>query len=76
MDLPLLSQIFAIINASVLPFIYLFYPETKGLSLEAVDHVFRKTGPVIGPISTEDGLVENEVKPELYAEDGPKKRLS
>jgi hypothetical protein len=32
MVLPLLSQIFAIINASFLPFIYLFYPETKGLS--------------------------------------------
>lgn len=32
--------IFAVINASFLPPIYFFYPETKGLSLEAVDELF------------------------------------
>ena len=34
--------IFAIINACFLPPIYFFYPETKGLSLEAVDLMFSK----------------------------------
>ncbi|KAK4688961.1 hypothetical protein P7C73_g1147, partial [Tremellales sp. Uapishka_1] len=42
--------IFAIINASFLPFIYLFYPETKGLSLESVDTLFAK-GRDLGPSS-------------------------
>ncbi|WWD22915.1 hypothetical protein CI109_107410 [Kwoniella shandongensis] len=32
--------IFAVINAAFLPPIYFFYPETKGLSLEAVDLLF------------------------------------
>ncbi|WWD21823.1 hypothetical protein CI109_106311 [Kwoniella shandongensis] len=34
--------IFAIINASFLPPIYFFYPETKGLSLEEVDLLFSR----------------------------------
>jgi hypothetical protein len=38
-----LRQIFAVINAAFLPPIYLFYPETKGLTLEAVDLLFSKT---------------------------------
>ena len=32
--------IFAILNAFWVPIIYLFFPETKGLELEAVDHIF------------------------------------
>lgn len=32
--------IFAILNALWVPIIYLFFPETKGLELEAVDHIF------------------------------------
>ncbi|KAK8844532.1 hypothetical protein IAR55_006379 [Kwoniella newhampshirensis] len=35
--------IFAVINAAFLPPIYFFYPETKGLSLEAVDLLFSLT---------------------------------
>lgn len=32
--------IFAILNATWVPIIYLFFPETKGLELEDVDHLF------------------------------------
>lgn len=33
---------FALINASFLPFIYIFYPETKQRSLEEIDLIFAK----------------------------------
>jgi hypothetical protein len=32
--------IFAVLNAAWVPVIYLFFPETKGLELEAVDRLF------------------------------------
>jgi hypothetical protein len=32
--------IFAVLNAFWVPIIYLFFPETKGLQLEAVDRLF------------------------------------
>lgn len=32
--------IFAVLNALWVPIIYLFFPETKGLELEDVDHLF------------------------------------
>jgi len=38
--------IFAILNAAWVPLIYLFFPETKGLELEAVDHIFVSDNPV------------------------------
>lgn len=34
--------IFAVLNASFLPVIYLFFPETKGLELEDVDRLFAR----------------------------------
>lgn len=36
--------IFAIFNAIWVPVVYLFFPETKGLELEDVDHIFEKGG--------------------------------
>ncbi|WVF69426.1 hypothetical protein IAT40_004203 [Kwoniella sp. CBS 6097] len=38
--------IFAIINAAFLPPIYFFFPETKGLSLEAIDLIFAPPGSI------------------------------
>lgn len=32
--------IFAVLNALWVPLIFLFFPETKGLELEDVDHLF------------------------------------
>lgn len=32
--------IFAVLNATWVPIIYLFFPETKGLELEEVDRLF------------------------------------
>ncbi|GAB7354578.1 hypothetical protein MBLNU459_g5026t1 [Dothideomycetes sp. NU459] len=38
--------IFAVLNATWVPIMYLFYPETKGLALEDVDKLFDKSGLV------------------------------
>jgi len=32
--------VWAVLNASFIPIVYFLYPETKGLSLEEIDHVF------------------------------------
>lgn len=36
--------IFAVLNALWVPLVYAFFPETKGLELEDIDHVFEKGG--------------------------------
>lgn len=36
--------IFAVLNASFVPMIYFFYPETKGLELEDIPLLFEKGG--------------------------------
>ncbi|TDL25436.1 general substrate transporter [Rickenella mellea] len=36
--------IFAIFNALWVPIVYVFFPETKGLELEDIDHLFEKGG--------------------------------
>lgn len=36
--------IFAILNALWVPLVYVFFPETKGLELEDIDHIFEKGG--------------------------------
>lgn len=36
--------IFAIFNALWVPLVYIFFPETKGLELEDIDHIFEKGG--------------------------------
>ncbi|KAJ6542846.1 general substrate transporter [Mycena capillaripes] len=54
--------IFAIFNACWVPLVYLFFPETKGLELEAIDAIFEKggiTGGVWGARKNGGRTVEN-----------------
>lgn len=46
--------IFAIFNACWVPLVYVFFPETKGLELEDVDHLFEKGG-ITGGVWTSKG---------------------
>ncbi|KAJ6011084.1 hypothetical protein N7451_002496 [Penicillium sp. IBT 35674x] len=39
-----LAAIGAVFNASFIPIVYFFYPETRGLSLEQIDHIFEGQG--------------------------------
>ena len=44
--------IFAALNASFIPIVYCFYPETAGLELEDIDHIFERGGITGGVFST------------------------
>ncbi|KAA1477574.1 general substrate transporter [Dentipellis sp. KUC8613] len=47
--------IFAITNALWVPLVFIFFPETKGLELEDVDHIFEKGGITGGVWSSKGG---------------------
>ncbi|KAH7908218.1 general substrate transporter [Hygrophoropsis aurantiaca] len=47
--------IFAVFNAFWVPIVYVFFPETKGLELEDVDHIFEKGGITGGVWESEGG---------------------
>ena len=47
--------IFAVFNAFWVPLVYAFFPETKGLELEDVDHIFDKGGLTGGVWSSPGG---------------------
>jgi sugar porter (SP) family MFS transporter len=47
--------IFAILNALFIPIIYLFFPETMGLELEDIDHIFDKGGITGGVLGAKGG---------------------
>ncbi|CDO71066.1 hypothetical protein BN946_scf184844.g70 [Trametes cinnabarina] len=47
--------IFAIFNALWVPLVYIFFPETKGLELEDVDHIFEMGGITGGVWSSPGG---------------------
>jgi hypothetical protein len=59
--------IFAALNASFVPIIYFFFPETKGLELEDMDRIFATDGaPFLYQDKAEDMQFENvqaHVKP-------------
>lgn len=56
--------IFAVLNACWVPIIYLFFPETKGLELEAVDALFSGDAPV-EPFVVEKGVGESVFQEEF-----------
>lgn len=49
--------IFAVLNATWVPIIYLFFPETKGLELEDVDRLFSGES-FVEPLDEKAGTVE------------------
>lgn len=54
--------IFAVLNAVWVPIIYFFFPETKGLELEAVDRLFSGDSLVEASFDEKnDADVQNEV---------------
>ncbi|KAK3678832.1 hypothetical protein LTR78_001285 [Recurvomyces mirabilis] len=57
--------IFAVLNATWVPIMYFYYPETKGLALEDVDRLFAKNGEMQEHLAYHDdklGDVENRVE--------------
>ncbi|KAI0071993.1 general substrate transporter [Panus rudis PR-1116 ss-1] len=63
--------IFAIFNAMWIPIIYAFFPETKGLELEDIDHIFDKGGFTGGVWSSpggrtvRKGRIEQDIETEM-----------
>lgn len=45
--------IFAVLNLSFIPVIYFFFPETSGISLEALDYLFDHPGMTRGVLNKE-----------------------
>jgi len=56
--------IFAVLNACWVPIIYLFFPETKGLELEAVDSLFSGDAPM-EPLTLEKSAGNNVFQDEF-----------
>ncbi|KAF2849684.1 general substrate transporter [Plenodomus tracheiphilus IPT5] len=54
--------IFAVLNATWVPIIYLFFPETKGLELEDVDRLFSGESTVSEMMSEKKGVDEERVE--------------
>ena len=68
--------IFAVLNAAFLPVVYMFFPETKGLELEAIDHLFAR--PEVAERSDTMDVDPDQVDSVFpkNAGEGHKKRLS
>ncbi|CAG9991117.1 unnamed protein product [Clonostachys byssicola] len=62
--------IFAVLNALWIPIIYCFFPETKGLSLEDIDHIFEKGGITGGVLTSKGGrtVMPNQHRQEVGLE--------
>ena len=41
---------FAALNALIIPVVYFFFPDTKGLSLEAIDEIFIRSNNIFQPV--------------------------
>lgn len=54
--------IFAVLNATWVPIIYLFFPETKGLELEDVDRLFEAGNSTDSLVSGKGEPVERVVE--------------
>lgn len=47
--------VFAVLNASFIPMVYCFYPETKGITLEDIPLLFHKGGITGGVLTSKGG---------------------
>ncbi|KAK5083307.1 hypothetical protein LTR70_008144 [Exophiala xenobiotica] len=52
--------VFACINVVIVPTVYFFFPETKGLSLEQIDEIFTKSRNLFDPTPIARSLVKLE----------------
>jgi Sugar (and other) transporter len=59
--------IFAVLNALWVPIIYIFFPETKGLQLEAVDRLFAGEALLAEDKTSDETMAEEAKSPELDA---------
>ena len=57
--------IFAVLNASFIPMIYFFLPETTGLSLEALDNIFDCSGVTRGVLNKQHRRKMIEISSQL-----------
>jgi hypothetical protein len=64
--------IFAVLNATWVPIMYFFYPETKGLALEEVDRLFAKNDEIRSDMRFDEGKAE-DVEKRVEALDEPMK---
>ncbi|CAK7210654.1 hypothetical protein SBRCBS47491_000848 [Sporothrix bragantina] len=56
--------IFAVFNASFVPIVYFFFPETKGRSLEDIDIIFRHTHSIFDAVSVAKRMTKDQVRQE------------
>lgn len=56
--------IFAVLNASFVPIVYFFFPETKGRSLEDIDIVFRHTTSIFDAVAVAKRMTKEQVRQE------------
>lgn len=52
--------VFACINVAIVPIVYFFFPETKGLSLEQIDQIFTKSNNFFDPTPIARSLIKRE----------------
>ena len=61
--------VYAAINASAIPVVYFFYPETSGRSLEEIDEIFTASKNIFDPVKVAQRLPKKQLSEHLI-EDG------
>lgn len=55
--------VFVVINAAIVPIVYFFFPETKGLSLEQIDEIFSQSKNFLEPRKVARSMIKLEGMP-------------
>ncbi|KAK5172248.1 uncharacterized protein LTR77_003886 [Saxophila tyrrhenica] len=61
--------VFAAVNASSIPVVYFFYPETRGRSLEEIDEIFTKSNSVLEPVKVAKRLPQKHLTEMVQADE-------